>query len=189
MARKIRMTKAIRAAAENMIRMDDEQDERDNAVFVALEQARIIDAAMEQLEAERAAAEEAQRNAKLCQCGCGGTPVGKTARFIPGHDGRLKGQLLKQARNEDPAMAQDAATLLAKFGWSHFLVETGKMKKRRVAAENRAKKAAAEAGHPEPAPSSSLTVEDRARIAALKASRNAGMRDLTVRTKEAGLVC
>lgn len=28
-----------------------------------------------------------------CLCGCGGTPSGKKARFIPGHDARYKGML------------------------------------------------------------------------------------------------
>lgn len=181
MSRKIRMTKAIREAAASQIQMNDEFDEREHEVFLALESARIIEEAFAVLEAERLAAEKAKADAKLCRCGCGGTPVGKTARFIPGHDGRLKGRLLTQARSDNPELAAEAAVQLAFFGWSHFLVETTKAKKKRQAAERRAAKAAEEAGEPAPEPTSTLTPEMRARIAAMRAQRNGGMRDLTSR--------
>ena len=40
-----------------------------------------------------------------CRCGCGETPKGKKARFIPGHDARLRGILLRAigaAESENP---------------------------------------------------------------------------------------
>lgn len=31
----------------------------------------------------------------LCECGCGEKPLGKKGRFLPGHDARLKGRLIR----------------------------------------------------------------------------------------------
>lgn len=38
-----------------------------------------------------------------CMCGCGGFPKGKRAHFVPGHDARLRGILLRAnlATDED----------------------------------------------------------------------------------------
>lgn len=36
-----------------------------------------------------------------CLCGCGETPKGKNARFVVGHDARLKGRLLNEASAGD----------------------------------------------------------------------------------------
>ena len=151
--------------------------EAEHAEFLMAEAERI-------LAEEREAAQLAQANAKLCRCGCGGTPVGKTARFIPGHDGRLKGRLLKEARGTDEAVAANAVTQLKAFGWEHFLIERVKDAKKRRAAERRVAKAAEEAGQEAPVPASSLTPEDRARIAAIRANRANGMRDITKRSLE-----
>jgi hypothetical protein len=88
-----------------------------------------------------------------CLCGCGGVPTGKGGRFLPGHDGRLKGQLLAQARGGSEAERDEAARVLAFFGWSHFLIERAKDRNKRLAAERRAAReaeaAAAEAAKAE----------------------------------------
>lgn len=52
-----------------------------------------------------------------CLCGCGSTPNKLGSRFMPGHDGRMKGRLLAQAK----AGSQEARTLLMSLGWGHFL--------------------------------------------------------------------
>lgn len=52
-----------------------------------------------------------------CLCGCGATPNKLGSRFMPGHDGRMKGRLLAQAK----AGSQEARTLLVSLGWGHFL--------------------------------------------------------------------
>lgn len=36
-----------------------------------------------------------------CFCGCGGQPVGRRARFLPGHDAKLK-KALNEAYHRDP---------------------------------------------------------------------------------------
>lgn len=38
-----------------------------------------------------------------CLCGCGLTPLGKKARFIPGHDAKLRSRLVNAARAGDKA--------------------------------------------------------------------------------------
>jgi hypothetical protein len=187
-----RMTKANRVAANEQIRMNDEHDEAQAALLDAAQrqmemnddwdEAEFLIAEAERIMAEEreiAAAQKAQ--SRLCKCGCGGTPVGKTARFIPGHDGRLKGRLLKEARNENEEIAAHAVEQLRSFGWLHFLVATAKMKKKQAAAARRLEKENEGAEAPLPTPSS-LTAEDRARIAALRAAKaNSGMRDMTSR--------
>ncbi len=81
-----------------------------------------------------------------CLCGCGATPAGKGGRFLPGHDGRLKGRLLATAR--DPkASAEDralAVLTLEKHGWGHFLIVTAKDKKREQVAARKAERQLAE---------------------------------------------
>lgn len=54
-----------------------------------------------------------------CQCGCGSFPSRATSRFMPGHDGRLKGRLLAAVK----AGSQDARDQMIGFGWGHFLPE------------------------------------------------------------------
>lgn len=60
-----------------------------------------------------------------CLCGCR-QPV--TRRFLPGHDARLKGRLLRLARGTDPA---DALVALRVLGWDRLL--TGNRTTRRAA--------------------------------------------------------
>jgi hypothetical protein len=54
-----------------------------------------------------------------CLCGCGETPKGKKARFMPGHDAQLKASLYRTIRDpEAPADAKAAASeKLSEFGW------------------------------------------------------------------------
>jgi hypothetical protein len=74
-----------------------------------------------------------EERALLCQCGCGERVIRPTARFRTGHDGRLKGRLLKAAREGDAGAVEE----LERQGWSKFLVETAAMK--RAAAKTAAK--------------------------------------------------
>jgi hypothetical protein len=61
----------------------------------------------------------------MCRCGCGGWTRG--GRFLPGHDARLKGQLLRAARGLDNSVygRDEAVDALARLGWSHFLLRGG----------------------------------------------------------------
>ena len=52
-----------------------------------------------------------------CLCGCGGFPSSAKSRFVPGHDGRLKGILIKAIRLGDKA----AITRMNELGWAKFL--------------------------------------------------------------------
>lgn len=56
-----------------------------------------------------------------CLCECGGTTKG--GRFLPGHDARLKGRLLKDVRDENASKADRAAAVskMDEFGWGDFL--------------------------------------------------------------------
>jgi hypothetical protein len=53
----------------------------------------------------------------LCLCGCGERPRKKGSRFMPGHDGRLKGDLIWLARSGD----KTALIRLDKLGWGNFI--------------------------------------------------------------------
>jgi hypothetical protein len=50
-----------------------------------------------------------------CECGCGGSTKG--GRFLPGHDSKLKKQLIGQALSEK----KRARNRLEKLGWGNFL--------------------------------------------------------------------
>lgn len=50
----------------------------------------------------------------LCQCGCGGAV---RRRFLPGHDAKLKGTLLRAARGGDSSARDE----LVRLGWGRFL--------------------------------------------------------------------
>lgn len=55
-----------------------------------------------------------------CGCGCG-EPVAR--RFRPGHDARLKSNLLEVARHGDTRQAEKAAWLMVEASWSRFVDE------------------------------------------------------------------
>jgi hypothetical protein len=59
--------------------------------------------------------EAAKPKSQDCRCGCGGQTRG--GRFLPGHDGRLKGVLMGRAKAGDVAAAEELASL----GWSRFI--------------------------------------------------------------------
>jgi len=56
-------------------------------------------------------------SARLCECGCG-RPARR--RFLPGHDARLRGRLIREARAGDTAREH-----LARLGWSRLLDSVG----------------------------------------------------------------
>lgn len=58
-----------------------------------------------------------------CECGCG-EPVAR--RFKQGHDGRLKGQLLRDFRSGDAKARRAAMTKARRLGWERFMTEAGK---------------------------------------------------------------
>lgn len=65
---------------------------------------------------------KAVKATKPCECGCG-TQVPR--RFAPGHDGRLKGQLLRTLKAArllgDKEAAASAEAKLAALGWAKFI--------------------------------------------------------------------
>lgn len=69
----------------------------------------------------------------MCLCGCAGRPKKKSSRFLPGHDGRLKGDLMQLARSGN----QWAVAKLDSFGWLKFLTPTAAERARAVAEEER----------------------------------------------------
>ncbi len=80
---------------------------------------------------------------RLCLCGeCGKAVIGKKARFVTGHDAKLKARLLAEARNDsDLGRKQMAVQDLEELGWSHFNKPTAAMVRK---AERAAKAAAVE---------------------------------------------
>lgn len=59
---------------------------------------------------------------KLCLCGCGAEV---NRRFKPGHDGRLKGRLIREVKAArllgDDATLGNAEQALAALGWAKFI--------------------------------------------------------------------
>lgn len=55
---------------------------------------------------------------KRCECGCGAEVQ---RRFKPGHDGRLKGRLLAEARSTQWWVREKAVLAMMDRGWGHFL--------------------------------------------------------------------
>ena len=53
-----------------------------------------------------------------CRCGCGSVPNKQGSRYLPGHDGRHKGQLLASAHGGD----EQALATLVSLGWGKFFV-------------------------------------------------------------------
>lgn len=78
-------------------------------------------------------ASDAELERHACLCGCGGEP-GKSSRFMPGHDGRLKGRLIATWRTGDATERADAAARMNELGWGNHLIET---KEQRARAERR----------------------------------------------------
>jgi hypothetical protein len=56
-----------------------------------------------------------KNKAPECECGCGGHTKG--GRFLPGHDSKLKKQLIALARSGK----RRAQNRLEKLGWARFL--------------------------------------------------------------------
>ncbi len=55
---------------------------------------------------------------RACMCGCGATPAGRRSRFMPGHDARLRGTLIRAAAAAEtdatqPERDESAADLAA----------------------------------------------------------------------------
>lgn len=53
-----------------------------------------------------------------CQCGCGAEVK---RRFLPGHDGRLKGRLITEAKDRRWWVRENAVLAMIDRGWGHFL--------------------------------------------------------------------
>jgi len=62
--------------------------------------------------------ETGTQQVKQCECGCGERVA---RRFRPGHDGRLKGRLLSQARDSRWWVREFAVVTMVEKGWGHFL--------------------------------------------------------------------
>jgi hypothetical protein len=67
--------------------------------------------------APRAKKAPKERPAAVCACGCGGTTGG--GRFLPGHDARLKSELLRTFRG--PGLSPGQQQLVEQLGWERFL--------------------------------------------------------------------
>lgn len=85
--------------------------------------------------AKKADTAKQQRRAtgNSCECGCGGTTGG--GRFLPGHDAKLKSQLVKAALSGDSNATAD----LERRGWTKFL-EKAREKANRPKGEARQKR-------------------------------------------------
>ncbi|MDQ6832038.1 MAG: hypothetical protein M3008_01460, partial [Chloroflexota bacterium] len=81
-------------------------------------------------------ATRATKTHPFCECGCGDQTGG--GRFLPGHDGRLKGRLIRTARaegeNKEPSACEAAWNELVVRRWSHMFDEE---QTRRIAERNR----------------------------------------------------
>lgn len=55
---------------------------------------------------------------RQCECGCGEAVA---RRFKPGHDGRLKGRLITEARDRRWWIRENAVLAMINRGWGHFL--------------------------------------------------------------------
>ena len=60
-------------------------------------------------------------NHRICLCGCGGQPKG--GKFIPGHDARSKGQLLRAYRANGEETAE-ARQIIIHLGWGRYIGES-----------------------------------------------------------------
>jgi hypothetical protein len=58
-----------------------------------------------------------ERPAAVCTCGCRGTTGG--GKFLPGHDARLKSELLRAYRGE--GLSPEQQQLVEQLGWERFL--------------------------------------------------------------------
>jgi hypothetical protein len=58
-----------------------------------------------------------ERPAAVCTCGCGGTTGG--GKFLPGHDARLKSELLRAFRGE--GLSAEQQQLVEQLDWERFL--------------------------------------------------------------------
>lgn len=75
----------------------------------------MIDRVREQEGGEVARGTGVVKAPRPCMCGCG--EITKGGRFLPGHDARLKSQLLTEAREGN----EGAVQRLEELGWGHFL--------------------------------------------------------------------
>ena len=58
---------------------------------------------------------------KTCKCGCEAIVA---RNFLPGHDAKLKGRLLKASRSTDWWIREPAVVAMVEQGWGHFLDTT-----------------------------------------------------------------
>lgn len=71
--------------------------------------------------AKKDTAAKPKRSPQACGCQCGSETKG--GRFLPGHDARLKGVLLKQLREGDARGRAAAEKQLRAAGWDKFIPE------------------------------------------------------------------
>lgn len=72
--------------------------------------------------AEKASAKPTpKRQPRTCECGC--SEQTKGGRFKPGHDARLKGQLLAKLREGNARDRTSAEKQLRAAGWEKFIPE------------------------------------------------------------------
>ena len=57
-----------------------------------------------------------------CECGCDSKTKG--GRFLPGHDAKLKSQLLQAIKTGPARTAAKARNRMSELGWDNFLPQT-----------------------------------------------------------------
>ncbi len=119
-----------------------------DAVDAVLEAERIVAEAVANTKAveEAEGATDQDLFVGVCRCGCGAEPSEEGSRFLPGHDGRLKGRLLKIWRGVDTIASDEAAAEMRELGWGHFLVETKAQGRRAALREDLLSQLTAEGG-------------------------------------------
>jgi hypothetical protein len=90
----------------------------------------------------------ANKKTTPCECGCGGATIRPEARFLPGHDARLKSALIRTAL-AGGAGAKAAEAKIRSLGWElHLAISRAKAEK---LAEQAKRTAAAKASGRKPA--------------------------------------
>jgi len=87
-----------------------------------------------------------------CGCGCGGMTGG--GKFLPGHDAKLKGRLIRQCREGTEVQKKKARAMLEELGWAKYIPKDVPAKAEKPAKQPRVKKVSKKEkpveAHPEP---------------------------------------
>lgn len=104
-----------------------------------------------------------------CECGCG-TMVTSKARFVVGHDAKLKSQLINTALGSDKAAANAAQARIQKLGWTAHLEASRTSRTKKAEAKVTRDRAAADAKHAKAEADAKAKAEKAAKATAPAAS-------------------